>query len=46
MATDGGDGAFVQIASAKGDLASLKKDFFLQVAPKMRLGLGLESGLS
>jgi len=30
MATDGGDGAFVQIATAKGDLASLKKDFFLQ----------------
>ena len=45
MATDGGDGAFVQIATAKGDLASLKKDFFLQVAPKIRLGLGLELGL-
>lgn len=30
MATDGGDGAFVQIAALKGDLASLKKDQFLQ----------------
>jgi hypothetical protein len=30
MASEGGDGAFVQIATAKGDLASLKKDFFLQ----------------
>ena len=30
MATEGGDGAFVQIATAKGDLASLKKDWFLQ----------------
>ena len=29
MASEGGDGAFVQIATAKGDLASLKKDFFL-----------------
>jgi len=31
MATDGGDGAFVQIVTApKGDLSSLKKDWFLQ----------------